>query len=264
MLSLLIVALWGLGADTTLGDDIVSYARSKMGQKVGNGECTSLAEEALHHCDATGPTRSGDLGRRGEASPRASARRHSSIRKRRLRQAAPGGRRCAAHRDHRSIRITPRSSRGCETGTQARAGDPPSKRGARGQRRRRDEDRARMDARDGHPARRHRQGLPAGAASTAAARAALGAGRLDAHPASHGTQSAGWPGHFAQHFLHVPARLQLRREDMPDHAVPVDQVRDPTGKHSQSPRDSVASRGPRPWCQTEARTSVQASREAAM
>ena len=55
MLSLLIVALWGLGADATLGEDIVSYARSKMGQKVGNGECTSLAEEALHHCDARRP-----------------------------------------------------------------------------------------------------------------------------------------------------------------------------------------------------------------
>ncbi len=57
MLSLLIVALWGLGTDSTIGADIVSYARSRMGQKVGNGECTSLAEEALHHCDARGPTR---------------------------------------------------------------------------------------------------------------------------------------------------------------------------------------------------------------
>lgn len=55
MFPMLIVALWGLGPDTTLGDDIVAYARSKMGEKVGNGECTSLAVEALRHCEARRP-----------------------------------------------------------------------------------------------------------------------------------------------------------------------------------------------------------------
>jgi hypothetical protein len=55
MFPLLIVALWGLGSDTTLGAEIVAYARSKMGQKVGNGECTSLAVEALRQCDARRP-----------------------------------------------------------------------------------------------------------------------------------------------------------------------------------------------------------------
>jgi hypothetical protein len=55
MFPMLIVALWGLGPDTTLGDDIVAYARSKVGQKVGNGECTSLAVDALRQCHAGGP-----------------------------------------------------------------------------------------------------------------------------------------------------------------------------------------------------------------
>src|SRR5271157_1379228 len=44
-----------------------------------------------------------------------------------------------------------------------------------------------------------------------------------------------------QHFLHVPASLQLRREDVPDHAGPVDQVRDAPGEQSQSPGNPVAS-----------------------
>ena len=55
MFPMLLVALWGLGPDTTLGDDIVAYVRSKLGQKVGNGECTALAVEALRHCDARRP-----------------------------------------------------------------------------------------------------------------------------------------------------------------------------------------------------------------
>ena len=55
MFPMLIVALWGLGPDTTLGDDIVAYARSKVGQKVGNGECTSLAVDALRQCHARRP-----------------------------------------------------------------------------------------------------------------------------------------------------------------------------------------------------------------
>jgi hypothetical protein len=55
MFPMLLVALWGLGPDTTLGDDVVAYACSKLGQKVGNGECTALAVEALRHCDARRP-----------------------------------------------------------------------------------------------------------------------------------------------------------------------------------------------------------------
>jgi len=55
MFPMLIVALWGLGGSPTLGDDIVAYARSKLGQKVGNGECTSLAVDALRHCHARRP-----------------------------------------------------------------------------------------------------------------------------------------------------------------------------------------------------------------
>ena len=38
---------------------------------------------------------------------------------------------------------------------------------------------------------------------------------------------------FCQHFLHVPASLQLRRKDVPDHPGPIDQVRDAPGN---SPR----------------------------
>ncbi len=55
MFPYLIVAALGLGSDSTLGDDIVAYARSKMGQKVGNGECTVLAVEELRRCDARRP-----------------------------------------------------------------------------------------------------------------------------------------------------------------------------------------------------------------
>ena len=55
MFPLLIVALWGPGPTPSLGDDVVAYARSKLGQKVGNGECTSLAVYALRHCNARRP-----------------------------------------------------------------------------------------------------------------------------------------------------------------------------------------------------------------
>ncbi len=53
MLALVLVMLAGPGP--SLGDDIAAYARSKLGQKVGNGECTSLAVEALRHCGARRP-----------------------------------------------------------------------------------------------------------------------------------------------------------------------------------------------------------------
>jgi hypothetical protein len=55
MVPMLFVALWGLGLDIPLGDEIVAYARSKLGQKVGNGECTSLAVDALRQCHARRP-----------------------------------------------------------------------------------------------------------------------------------------------------------------------------------------------------------------
>ena len=55
MFPMLIVALWELGSNPTLGDDVVAYARSKLGQKVGNGECTSLAVDALRQCHARRP-----------------------------------------------------------------------------------------------------------------------------------------------------------------------------------------------------------------
>ena len=55
MIPLLIASLCGQGSDASLGSEIVAYARSQMGQKVGNGECTSLAVEALRHCDASRP-----------------------------------------------------------------------------------------------------------------------------------------------------------------------------------------------------------------
>jgi hypothetical protein len=41
--------------DAPLNDEIVEYARSKLGQKVGNGECTSLAVDALRQCGARRP-----------------------------------------------------------------------------------------------------------------------------------------------------------------------------------------------------------------
>ncbi len=53
MLALVLVMLAGPGP--SLGDDIAACARSRLGQKVGNGECTSLAVEALRHCGARQP-----------------------------------------------------------------------------------------------------------------------------------------------------------------------------------------------------------------
>ncbi len=55
MLPILLVALWGPAPKPTLGDEIVAYARSKLGEKVGNGECTSLAQAALCNCNARRP-----------------------------------------------------------------------------------------------------------------------------------------------------------------------------------------------------------------
>jgi hypothetical protein len=40
-----------------LGDQIVEFARSKVGEKVGDGQCTSLPAEALRHAGASLPGR---------------------------------------------------------------------------------------------------------------------------------------------------------------------------------------------------------------
>ena len=45
---LILVALI-CGSDGSLNDKVVEFARSKMGQQVGNGQCTALAAEALRH-----------------------------------------------------------------------------------------------------------------------------------------------------------------------------------------------------------------------
>ena len=42
MLPILFVVRWGPASKMDLGDEIGAYARSKIGEKVGNGECTSL------------------------------------------------------------------------------------------------------------------------------------------------------------------------------------------------------------------------------
>jgi len=49
----MIALLWA--SDAPLGEGIVAFARSRLGQKVGDGECTSLAVQALRHCHAQRP-----------------------------------------------------------------------------------------------------------------------------------------------------------------------------------------------------------------
>ena len=53
MVALLVALLWA--SDAPLGESIVSFARSRLGQKVGDGECRSLAVQALRHCHAQRP-----------------------------------------------------------------------------------------------------------------------------------------------------------------------------------------------------------------
>lgn len=43
-----LVALW-LTGEAPAPEKVVAFARSKLGQKVGDGECTALAAEALRH-----------------------------------------------------------------------------------------------------------------------------------------------------------------------------------------------------------------------
>lgn len=60
---LLLLAL-ACGADGSINDQVVAFARSKLGEKVGDGECSSLAAEALRHAGAK--TRRGEHGSWGE------------------------------------------------------------------------------------------------------------------------------------------------------------------------------------------------------
>ncbi len=55
MLVIMMLATWCLGPQSSLGDEIVAYARTRIGQKVGDGQCTALAEAALRHCHARRP-----------------------------------------------------------------------------------------------------------------------------------------------------------------------------------------------------------------
>jgi hypothetical protein len=50
---MLVMMAWVVEAP--LGDQVVEFARSKLGQKVGNGQCTVLAVYALRSCGARRP-----------------------------------------------------------------------------------------------------------------------------------------------------------------------------------------------------------------
>ena len=54
----LLVSLWLCGADAGVSEKVVAFARSNLGQRVGDGECTALAVEA-----AQGARRRGVRGR---------------------------------------------------------------------------------------------------------------------------------------------------------------------------------------------------------
>ena len=58
MAMLLALVFIGLSREPTpVNDLVVDFARSKLGQKVGSGECTDLAVEALRHAGAKLPGR---------------------------------------------------------------------------------------------------------------------------------------------------------------------------------------------------------------
>jgi hypothetical protein len=68
MAMVLLVALWLCGADVGLNEKVVAFARSNLGQRVGDGACTALAVEALRHAGARRPRpRSGVWGDELEA-----------------------------------------------------------------------------------------------------------------------------------------------------------------------------------------------------
>jgi hypothetical protein len=50
---ILILAALICTSDNSLNEKVVEFARSKVGQQVGNGQCTALANEALKHSGAT-------------------------------------------------------------------------------------------------------------------------------------------------------------------------------------------------------------------
>ena len=52
------------GVDGSMNEQVVEYARSKLGEKVGDGQCSSLAAAALRHAGAK--IRRGDQGSWGE------------------------------------------------------------------------------------------------------------------------------------------------------------------------------------------------------
>jgi hypothetical protein len=47
------------GVSSSLGSGVVQYARSHLGQKIGNGECWTLADQALRAAGAKRPGREG-------------------------------------------------------------------------------------------------------------------------------------------------------------------------------------------------------------
>jgi hypothetical protein len=55
-----LTALALLGDPESVDARVVEYARSKLGQKVGDGECTALAAAALRHAGAGLPGRGGE------------------------------------------------------------------------------------------------------------------------------------------------------------------------------------------------------------
>jgi hypothetical protein len=64
MKMIVILLALACGTDAALNEQVVEFARSKLGQKVGDGQCSSLAAEALRH--AGGRIRRGDDGTWGD------------------------------------------------------------------------------------------------------------------------------------------------------------------------------------------------------
>lgn len=51
----LLLALLLCGVDAPVNEKVVEFARSKLGRRVGDGQCTALAVEALQHAGARRP-----------------------------------------------------------------------------------------------------------------------------------------------------------------------------------------------------------------
>lgn len=56
----LVLALLSCGVDPTVSEKVVEYAQSKLGEQVGDGECTALAVSALQHAGARRPRPNAD------------------------------------------------------------------------------------------------------------------------------------------------------------------------------------------------------------